>query len=255
MSRRRYLSTKISTDPRVNRLAMDYGDFAVLFYTWAIPHAADDASLPDDPEELLFMLFPGRRDKTTEDVMDAITGAVHLGLLERRGDHLFFPTSFYTYQTYIKSRAPQISATPKVISEPAANQRNSAQISAIPRKTPSPLDSCLDSMPSGMSARAHEDVPAAAPPLDYKAELKQDQEGWTDDEIAAVDKQLARRSHLPIITDPAGYRRPLLAEYRAKHNGAKPSSEPERPKRKPLVHYPPGESPLGLTYEESRQTS
>ena len=38
MARRRYISTNISTDPKVNILAEKYGDFAALLYTWMIPH-------------------------------------------------------------------------------------------------------------------------------------------------------------------------------------------------------------------------
>ena len=48
MSRRRYLSTEVSLDTRINRLALEAGDFAALLYTWMIPHAEDDASITAD---------------------------------------------------------------------------------------------------------------------------------------------------------------------------------------------------------------
>ena len=81
MARRRYLSTKISTDTRVNRLAMESGDFAALLYTWLIPHAADDRTLTGDPEELMLQVCPGRRDKSPEDIAAALNAMVTLGLI------------------------------------------------------------------------------------------------------------------------------------------------------------------------------
>jgi hypothetical protein len=43
--RRRYLSTAISLDPTVNKLARTAGDFAALLFTWMIPHADDDGAI------------------------------------------------------------------------------------------------------------------------------------------------------------------------------------------------------------------
>ena len=45
MSRRRYISTSMSIDKRLNKLAVEAGDFAALLYTWMIPHAADDTTI------------------------------------------------------------------------------------------------------------------------------------------------------------------------------------------------------------------
>ncbi|WP_339063590.1 DnaD domain protein [Tepidibacillus marianensis] len=105
MSRRRYLSTDISLDKRVNKLATKYGDFAVMLYTWMIPHAGDDAIINADPEELMFMVIPGRRDKNEEDIVSALEGMNELELIywDRDNNAIYFPTSsFYKYQTYIK---------------------------------------------------------------------------------------------------------------------------------------------------------
>lgn len=127
MSRRRYVSTNISTDTRVNRLALEYGDFAALLYTWMIPHAADDAGLPDDPEELLFTVIPGRRDKTVDDVDRALQGMIDLGLLRRdpARKRLFFPAAaFYRYQAYIgesrRSPAPAAAPAPDLARTPTS---------------------------------------------------------------------------------------------------------------------------------------
>src|SRR4051812_10558912 len=97
MSRRRYVSTTISLDRRVNKLAQTAGDFAALLYTWTIPAAEDDGSFPEDAEELAMLVLPGRREKSFEDVMAARDAIVALGLWEKADDgRLRFPaTSFY----------------------------------------------------------------------------------------------------------------------------------------------------------------
>jgi len=92
MARRRYVSTTISQDTRINKLAIKHGDFAALLYTWMIPHAADDATLPGDPEELLYQVLPGRRDKTEADVRQALDGMAALGLIIGTDDgRIMFP--------------------------------------------------------------------------------------------------------------------------------------------------------------------
>lgn len=136
MARRRYLSTDISTDTRVNKLAMNGGDFAALLYTWMIPHASDAALLPGDPEELLLIVCPGRRDKEPEDIANAVDAMVDLGLIERSDGDLAFPSSFYSHQTYITAQrrtAAQGSPTPEPINDPDEGQRTSAQNSADQR--------------------------------------------------------------------------------------------------------------------------
>lgn len=85
MSRRRYLSTDISTDTAVNRLAMK-SDFAALLYTWMIPHCGDDASIPADAEEILLLVMPGRRDKTVLDIEAALQLIEDAHFIDRVGD-------------------------------------------------------------------------------------------------------------------------------------------------------------------------
>jgi hypothetical protein len=139
MSRRRYVSTEISTDKAVNRLAMQHSDFAALLYTWLIPHAEDDATFPADPEELLMKVCPGRRDKEPEDIQSALDVMLSMGLIERCDDvrRLRFPTaSFYKYQTYVKgdrrnsAQAATHAEQPTSAAQNAADQRTSAQNAA-----------------------------------------------------------------------------------------------------------------------------
>jgi hypothetical protein len=138
MSRRRYLSTEISIDTAVNRLARSAGDFAVMLYTWMIPHCDDDGIVHGDAEEIILQVIPGRRDKKIEDVTAALSAMQEHGLIEwdQEARCVIFPaTSFYKYQTYIKperrrgatgaeqNNAPEVAKD----SDNAANQRKSAQ--------------------------------------------------------------------------------------------------------------------------------
>jgi hypothetical protein len=106
MARRRYLSTDISTDVAVNRLATNAGDFAALLYTWMIPHAGDNGQLPGDPEQLMFIVCPGRRDKQPDDIREALAAMEDLGLIswDIENGIVEFPESFYKHQTYITEK-------------------------------------------------------------------------------------------------------------------------------------------------------
>ena len=135
MSRRRYVSTEISTDKTINQLART-SDFAALFYTWLIPHAEDDATFDADPEELLMRVCPGRRDKEVADIQAVLDLLLKMGLIERCADvrRLRFPTkSFYKYQSYIteaRRGAPEAAQDVEEIEPTAqisANQRTAAQ--------------------------------------------------------------------------------------------------------------------------------
>ena len=104
MTRRRYISTDISTDTAVNRVARA-SEFAALLYTWMIPHVKDDATITGDPERLLLKVMPGRRDKEPDDVLAALELIESEGLFEkwdrRRALIYFDPHKFYLYQSYI----------------------------------------------------------------------------------------------------------------------------------------------------------
>jgi DnaD/phage-associated family protein len=104
MARRRYVSTEISIDKEVNKLAIQYGDFAALLFTWMIPHAEDDRTITADPYEILNKVVPARRDKSEEDIQEAIAGMIKYKLLTVVEDGKllkFKPKSFYKYQSYI----------------------------------------------------------------------------------------------------------------------------------------------------------
>jgi hypothetical protein len=97
MSRRRYISTDISRDRKVNELS----DYAALLYTWMIPHAEDDGSLVSDPDEIGWTVIPGRKPRT-ERISEAISEMLDANLLYAVDGKLYFPSeSFYKYQTYV----------------------------------------------------------------------------------------------------------------------------------------------------------
>lgn len=169
MSRRRYISTDISHDTKFNRLARECGDFPALLYILIIPHAGDDGILRGDPEELSLKLVPGRKDKTPQDIEDALKAMERLGLLtwqpEQRAIYLN-PATFYKYQTYIQQKnrrnaddnAPGLGDQPELPSN-HGNRRESPQKAVSPSPSPSPTPS-LSPTPS----------PSLIPPLVKDAE-------------------------------------------------------------------------------------
>lgn len=115
MARRRYLSSNISIDGPVNRLAMQFGDFAALLFTWLIPLAGDDATIRGEPEEILAQVMPLRRDVTATQFAEALGQIAEAGLMtwDRAARVLRFkPARYYAYQSYIKEERRGDSAPP-----------------------------------------------------------------------------------------------------------------------------------------------
>lgn len=124
MSRRRYISTEMGLDPKLKKLAQDCGDFAVLLYTWLIPHAEDDGIIKGNAEVILGRVMPTWRWVEVEKADRALKAMHKLGLLDYDGERAVFPADkFYTYQNYIaanRRRTPQNPAEPhKIPQNPA----------------------------------------------------------------------------------------------------------------------------------------
>jgi hypothetical protein len=135
MARKRNLSTKISTDKDVNKLASEYGPMAALLYTWMIPHAEDDRSITADPEEILLTVIPGFKGTLTSDDIDKyLKGMIHLGLLEDWGDgNLYFPDkSFYEHQTYIPESRRNHRKMPQNAAKCHETPQNASSLSLSP---------------------------------------------------------------------------------------------------------------------------
>lgn len=164
MSRRRSLSTEISLDAKVNRLAREHGDFAALLYTWMIPHAEEDATLKGSPEELLALVCPLRRDKEPEDLDEALWAMDESGLVCWDGERVWFPPdTFYKYQTQIE-QARRRSDQPK-----RSGRGVSCGSVAIPPENPFSSSSSVSSSVSVSKIKPVGDARAktlAAPPPD-----------------------------------------------------------------------------------------
>lgn len=145
MSRRRYLSTRISLDTVVNDLAVQ-SDFAALLYTWMIAHAEDSASISaSGPDELMLAVVPGRRDKAPADVEDALLLMDALGLVswDRDAGAVYFDSaSFYHYQSMIREerRVDNSSHFSRIPAKPGSAKRRqtppNAASSAKERRMP-----------------------------------------------------------------------------------------------------------------------
>lgn len=142
MSRRRYISTSISTDKRVNQLAREAGDFAALLYTWMIPHAEDSARMTGDVDELLLTVVPGLRHHSEEDVAAALEAMDRIGLIVWDRDSalvLFDPDSFYRHQSYIpEAKRADSGEYRRESPQNAAERRESPQNAASPSPSPTP---------------------------------------------------------------------------------------------------------------------
>lgn len=162
MSRRRYLSTEISIDTAVNRLARSAGDFAVMLYTWMIPHCDDDGIVHGDAEEIILQVIPGRRDKKIEDVTAALAAMQEHGLIEwdEPARRVVFPAaSFYKYQTYIKPERRRGAHGEERNNAPEPPQV--AEISADHRKTP---QNTVSLKHSHSLSHPEKEQPTVAPP-------------------------------------------------------------------------------------------
>lgn len=144
MSRRRYISTDISRDAALNRLAVEAGDFVVLLYTWMIPHAGDDGVIRGTAEEIMYEVMPARRDKEAADIEAALCLLHDRGLIDwdPEARTVSFPAeSFYKVQTYItderKRRATNQPETPPDPEPPQGSARNSADERTSPQNTAS----------------------------------------------------------------------------------------------------------------------
>lgn len=135
MSRRRYISTDISIDTAVNTLAIK-SDFAALLYTWMIPHCGDDATIRGDAGKIMFMVMPGRRDKTIEEFEAALALIEESGLIvwDRDEKTVNYPSpAFYKHQSYIKdgnrrgAKSTANTRNPEPDAENSENPRKSAQ--------------------------------------------------------------------------------------------------------------------------------
>ena len=135
MSRRRYVSTDISLDERLEAVS----DRAALLYTWMIPQADDGAYIKGDPERIRLMVAPRRKRWTTSTVANALGELEEAGLFEwwdkDSGVVYFPPESFYRFQSYIKEEKRRLAG---VFLCNSAERRKTPQNAVSPSPSPSP---------------------------------------------------------------------------------------------------------------------
>lgn len=236
MSRRRYISTDISTDKRLNKLA----DFPALLYTWMVPHAADDATLNGDVEEFMAIVLPMRRDKTIGDVESALAALCCAGLIQWDGKTIYFPVeAFYRYQTYIKVENRR---TANIDLEQHPSRKNAEEQRETPEKAVS-LSPSLSLSPSVSPSVSSADVPPAKRITDdFREEMAiefPDLDEGTEFERAtnhiayrkAIDKRLYYRNWLKnarkFAAERNGNGRAMGTGANAHGRGSNPQDDPE----------------------------
>lgn len=132
MARRRYISSEISIDQKLNKVS----DFAAVLYTWGIPHAKDDCRISaENAEELRSRIVPGR-SKTVEQVQMALDELKLAGLVgvDEKGELYYPANSFYKYQTYVNagSRRETPENTVSVSSSVSSSLKEETRKSASP---------------------------------------------------------------------------------------------------------------------------
>lgn len=238
MARRRWLSTKISTDGPVNRLAMQHGDFAALFFTWMIPAAGDDGAIWGDPEEILVQVMPHRRDVPASQVIAVLEllASPEFDLVTwdaARRVVRFKPESFRRHQSYItdarwekatagvwadaeeqRGSAPirgEVAAEGRATPHNSADQRTTAQNAADQRTTPLSFSSSFpSSFPSSSSLSS-----GSGSELD--PELVAEGEGETPPPPARA-RATSRPVPLPSLDDLCGCE--VVAEWMTMHGVA-----------------------------------
>jgi hypothetical protein len=149
MSRRRYISTDISTDIKTAELA-EYGTLPLLLYTWAIPHMDDWGRMTGDARQFKLLVCPAL-DVSSKDVDEAINQISSVGLwirYEVDGKNVISipDDSWFKHQSYINkakrgddsgSNYPKI---PTNTEEHRGLPQNTASLSPTPSFsfTPSP---------------------------------------------------------------------------------------------------------------------
>ena len=160
MARRRYISTEISTDPKLARLAQ-HGTLPMLLYTWAIPHMDDWGRISGDPVEFKLAVCPGL-NVTEAEVQEAIEQIAAVGLwmlysADGKTCIAIPEEKWFRYQTYIAKEKRGDNSGSKLPAPPiAAKPRQSPKKAASPSPSPSPS-------PKGEGAKESTDVDVLSP--------------------------------------------------------------------------------------------
>lgn len=81
MSRKRYISTDLSTDSKIAELS-EHGYLPIILYTWSIPHMDDWGRITGDARQFKLLVCPGF-DATVKEINECLDLVAKVGLWER----------------------------------------------------------------------------------------------------------------------------------------------------------------------------
>jgi len=156
MSRKRYISTDISTDTKLAELS-DQGLLPLLLFTWSIPHMDDWGRITGDPRQFKLLVCPALdvSSKEVDQALDSIAAAGLWTRYEVEGKKCIFvpDEKWFKHQSYINKskrtddsgsnfpRPPENTEehriTPQITEEEQTSPQNSASFSLS--FSPSPL--------------------------------------------------------------------------------------------------------------------
>ena len=177
MSRRRSISTDISTDPKLARVAEEFGALPLLLYTWAIPHASDMGQITSDPLQFRLLVCPALPIKSS-DVQQAIDQLITAGMWRLAGEegHLYlqFPEeAWFRHQSYINaSKRPKQQGVAENAKKRQETPEKGVTPSPSPSLTPTPTPT-LSPSPSKQQQEAP-DVVAALTSFNVQTEKAQE---------------------------------------------------------------------------------
>jgi hypothetical protein len=197
-----------------------------------VPHAEDNGSIRASADELLLLVVPGLRWKTTEEVESALDGMSKLGLIawDKENEMIKFPESFFKIQSYIGKKRRGETEEEYSGSYDAAEQRKSPQSTAEQRKSPPCLGLGLSSgttEPKDLNTSVRNEKPFRTPEAENSPEpdppLPESEPApgmVTADEVVCAWNE---------ILVPLGFRRTQKpSPQRKKHFGARIREDPER---------------------------
>lgn len=149
MSRRRYISTDISTDPKLAILA-EHGTLPMLLFTWAIPHMDDWGRMSGDPLEFKLQVCPAL-SLTPEEIQETLEKIKEVELWELyevNGKQYISINSdkWFKHQTYINKEKRGNDSGSKFPAPPSFQQerktpKNTEEQQRAPQKSVSPSPS------------------------------------------------------------------------------------------------------------------
>jgi hypothetical protein len=258
MSRRRQITSDISTDAKVSDLA-PYGVLPMLLYTWAIPHADDLGRITADPRQFRLLVCPAV-ETTPAEVETALEQIASVGLWEMReesGQRYFqFPLeSWFKHQSYINAKKREqalLAEVQRKSPENAVEQRKSPQKGVTPTPTPNDDDS---SRARSIDRIAHADDTWDQDAREEAEECRLRLAGRYGLEAvnAAIEKAYTRAQNGYIVTSLKGYVLKTLENQAKSAKSSLARAGPPPPKVDPAardIHIPEaGREQMRRAYE------